>query len=199
MKLKIEVLQRLILESLGLRAAIEDDHNGFCPRLVQLHHNQSRNLAGSCVEELQIGLDFRERSHPEKIRGVAYAQQLFEPLPAACDLIGTRTDCGIGQEWLLNRPVGSVVALNWQTHSPIICLVSEIEPVEPVAGVIAVLVHRFRSQQVVAGQEEWNSLPESDQAHGQVLAPDTLIERVRKRRLQLHSIEERLIVVYRGV
>src|SRR5690242_9558349 len=112
MKLKIQVLQRVILESLGLRAGIEDHNDCSCASIAQLHHDQSRNLTRPGVEELQVGLDFGERSHAEKDRRLAYAQQILKPLPAARDLSRSRTDCGVCQQWLLNRPIRPVVGLN---------------------------------------------------------------------------------------
>ena len=54
----------------------------------------------------------------------------------------------IDQERVHSRPIAFVILLLWQADAEIVCLISQIQFVEPVAGIIAVLVERLRRPRV---------------------------------------------------
>ena len=93
----------------------------------------------------------------------------------------------------------AVLAGDGQADAPVRGLAAPVDLVEPVAGIVAVLVHVLGAQQVVAGLEERDSLPQRHQAHGHHLSARTRGDAVSEAGLQLHRVEEVLVVVDRAV
>jgi hypothetical protein len=82
-----------------------------------------------------------------------------------------------------------------KTHPKIIVLVGEIQLIEPVAGIVAVPVERFRAQQIAAGMQERHSLPEQHRAQPDVLHTHPLGQAGPHRRSKDIDIEQGLVIV----
>src|SRR6266699_4594168 len=126
----------------------------------------------------------------------ANLQEFAEGVAGMRNVQGPRSDRRIGEQRLHDWPVALVLAGDGSTGAPVVRLIAEVELVEPVAGVEAVVVHVLGAKQVVAREEKGHALAQRDQAHGQDLASLAGVYIVSRRRFELHGVEERLVVVY---
>ncbi len=185
-KLELEALEASVGES-GLGVGRVEDYNNVLVLAVvaaigvELHNDEAGGLALSSVEEGQVLLDLIECGHAEEVRAVADLQQFLEGVAAVGDVDGLRGVGGVAEQWRHDRPLALVLAGDGQADTPVGGLAAPVDLVEPVSGVVAVLVHVFRAEEVVSGLEEGKAFAEGDERHAHDLAAgaggDGVIER----------------------
>ncbi len=82
-----------------------------------------------------------------------------------------------------------------QTGAEVVVLIGEVQLVEPITRVVAVLVEGLGAQQVGAGMDEGHTLRQDDEVEPQVLGAHAVcLHRVRRHLVGV-DVEERLVVV----
>ncbi len=156
-------------------------------------------MGRACVQEVQVALHFVEGRHAEQAGALPNAQELLEDRGCTLDHSRRGLQRSVGQQGLLEAPLVLVLAGDRQADTPVVALPGPIDLVEPVAGVVAVLVHVLGAQQVIPALEERHALPELHQAHRQHVAPYPRRLRVGLRGFDLHHVEDVLVVVHRNI
>src|SRR5438132_2203690 len=164
------------------------------------HHDQRRISFRAGVVELDPVLHLLGGGQVEERRARADVEQVQEVASSLIDLGGVGLQSRIREKRPHYEPVAVVPAPGRrQADTEIVGRVGEVDPVEPIARVVAVVVERLRSEQVVPGMEEGDALRERDDAEAQGLGADSIGHACAYWQLVLADVEKRLIVVSRGV
>src|SRR5580698_1597020 len=145
-QVQFQALQSVVRECDLCIGRVEDDNYVLVDSIVaavrvELHHNQSWNLALPRIQEGKVLLHLLEGGHLEEPRAVTNLQELLKCRCTVCDIFGKWRVGRIAEQWSHDRPLTLILAGDRQADTPICSLAAPVDLVEPVSGVIAILVH----------------------------------------------------------
>ena len=160
---------------------VEEDQDRLHPRVqiglrrIRQRHHDEPVLAG--VVEPGACVDAGLAAQPEERRALTDAQDLAQVCGCRVHVCRRGVEVRIGQQRRHDLPAALVVPGRRQAHAEVVAAFVPVNPVEPVARVVAVAVERLGAQEVAAHLEERDALGQADQADPHVLAAHPISHR----------------------
>ena len=86
--------------------------------IVEPHDYEAGGLVLSCVQEGQVCLYLCRGPHAEKADAVADLQEVLKIVSGRVDFCGSRLECGVGEQRLLQRPLRLINTDDGQADCP---------------------------------------------------------------------------------